>query len=289
MRLNPKVLEEVAVKLLSKAATQLPKDVKEALKLAYEREDSLTAKTELKNILSNIESAEKLGKPLCQDTGMISFYIKTREIENFSEVKKALINATIKATETIPLRPNAVHPLTRKNTGTNVGEHIPHIEWVYTDQDYVELLASIKGGGSENMSALAMITPGLGVKGIKRFVVDTVVKAGAQPCPPTVVGVGLGGTVEISFKLAKLALLRPIGSRNQDKDVANLEDELFNLINQTGIGPMGLGGKTTCLDVKIEYAHCHTATLPVAVYFQCWADRRAAARIGLDGSFEFIV
>ena len=289
MRLNPKVLEEVAVKLLSKAATQLPKDVKEALKLAYEKEDSLTAKTELKNILSNIESAEKLGKPLCQDTGMISFYIKTREIENFSEVKKALINATIKATETIPLRPNAVHPLTRKNTGTNVGEHIPHIEWVYTDQDYVELLASIKGGGSENMSALAMITPGLGVKGIKRFVVDTVVKAGAQPCPPTVVGVGLGGTVEISFKLAKLALLRPIGSRNQDKDVANLEDELFNLINQTGIGPMGLGGKTTCLDVKIEYAHCHTATLPVAVYFQCWADRRAAARIGLDGSFEFIV
>ncbi len=289
MRLNPKVLEEVAVKLLSKAATQLPKDVKEALKLAYEKEDSLTAKTELKNILSNIESAEKLGKPLCQDTGMISFYIKAREIENFSEVKKALINATIKATETIPLRPNAVHPLTRKNTGTNVGEHIPHIEWVYTDQDYVELLASIKGGGSENMSALAMITPGLGVKGIKRFVVDTVVKAGAQPCPPTVVGVGLGGTVEISFKLAKLALLRPIGSRNQDKDVANLEDELFNLINQTGIGPMGLGGKTTCLDVKIEYAHCHTATLPVAVYFQCWADRRAAARIGLDGSFEFIV
>jgi fumarate hydratase subunit alpha len=289
MRLNPKVLEEVAVKLLSKAATQLPKDVKEALKLAYEREDSLTAKTELKNILSNIESAEKLGKPLCQDTGMISFYIKAREIENFSEVKKALINATIKATETIPLRPNAVHPLTRKNTGTNVGEHIPHIEWVYTDQDYVELLASIKGGGSENMSALAMITPGLGVKGIKRFVVDTVVKAGAQPCPPTVVGVGLGGTVEISFKLAKLALLRPIGSRNQDKDVANLEDELFNLINQTGIGPMGLGGKTTCLDVKIEYAHCHTATLPVAVYFQCWADRRAAAKIGLDGSFEFIV
>ena len=289
MRLNPKVLEEVAVKLLSKAATQLPKDVKEALKLAYEKEDSLTAKTELKNILSNIESAEKLGKPLCQDTGMISFYIKAREIENFSEVKKALINATIKATETIPLRPNAVHPLTRKNTGTNVGEHIPHIEWVYTDQDYVELLASIKGGGSENMSALAMITPSLGVKGIKRFVVDTVVKAGAQPCPPTVVGVGLGGTVEISFKLAKLALLRPIGSRNQDKDVANLEDELFNLINQTGIGPMGLGGKTTCLDVKIEYAHCHTATLPVAVYFQCWADRRAAARIGLDGSFEFIV
>ena len=289
MRINPKTLEEVAFKLLEKAATSLPDDVKKALKSAYEREDSPTAKTELKNILDNIESAEKLKKPLCQDTGMISFYVRSREIENFVEVRKALIDATVKATETIPLRPNAVHPITRKNTGNNVGEHIPHIEWIYTDQDHVELIASIKGGGSENMSALAMITPGLGVKGVKKFIVDTVVKAGAQPCPPTIVGVGLGGTVEISFKLAKLALLRPLGSRNKDKDISRLEDELFNLINQTGVGPMGLGGKTTCLDVKIEYAHCHTATLPVAVYFQCWADRRASAKISPDGSFEFIV
>jgi len=288
LRISQKILEEVGVELLRRAAIILPKDVREALKSAYENEISATAKIELKNMLDNIESAEKLSKPICQDTGIVSFYIKAKEIPNFDELEEALRKATAEATKKVPLRPNAVHPITRKNPGTNVGEHIPNINWLPANIDHVEITAFIKGAGSENMSALGMVTPGLGVKGIKKFVLDTVVKAGAQPCPPIIVGVGVGGTVDLTFKLAKLALLRPIGSRNPEKEVADLEEELFKLINQTGIGAMGLGGKTTCLDVKIEYAHCHTASLPVGVNIQCWADRKATAKISPDGSVEYL-
>ena len=288
MKLNVKTIEEVGLNLLTKAATKLPDEVKKALKAAYEAEETSTAKTELKNILDNIEAAEKLQKPMCQDTGLISFYIKSREIENFLEVTEALKKATIKATEQVPLRPNAVHPLTRKNTGNNVGEHIPNINWIYGETDYAEITVFLKGAGSENMSRLEMITPGLGIKGIKKFVVDFVVKAGAQPCPPIFVGVGIGGTIDLTAKLAKLALLRPFRSRNPDKDVAKLEDELLTLINQTGIGPMGLGGKTTALDVRVEFAHCHTASLPVCINIQCWAHRKASAKIYGDGTAEYI-
>ncbi|RLI30693.1 fumarate hydratase, partial [Candidatus Bathyarchaeota archaeon] len=165
MKLNVKTVEEVGLNLLTKAATKLPDEVKNALKAAYEAEETSTAKTELKNILDNIEAAEKLQKPMCQDTGLVSFYIKSREIENFLEVTEALKKATIKATEQVPLRPNAVHPLTRKNTGNNVGEHIPNINWIYSETDYAEITVFLKGAGSENMSRLEMITPGLGIKG----------------------------------------------------------------------------------------------------------------------------
>jgi len=255
VKVNLQTLEEVGYELLRRAAIILPQDVKQALKSAYEEETSETAKTELRNILDNIENAERMGKPLCQDTGIVSFYIRSREIPNFGELSRALEKATVEATKKIPLRPNAVHPLTRKNTGNNVGNHIPNINWLYEDIDHMEITAFLKGAGSENMSALSMIPPGLGVRGIKKFVVETVVKAGGQPCPPIVVGVGIGGTVDLTYKLAKLALLRPTGSRNPDEEVAKLEDDLLKLVNQTGVGPMGLWGKTTALDVRIECAH----------------------------------
>ena len=138
------------------------------------------------------------------------------------------------------------------------------------------------------MSALAMIQPSLGMKAVKKFVIETVIKAGAQPCPPIILGVGIGGTIDLTFKLAKLALLRKIGDRNPDKNISTLEKELLELINETGIGPMGLGGKTTCLDVRIEYAHSHTASLPVGINIQCWADRKATAKISSDGSIEYL-
>jgi fumarate hydratase subunit alpha len=147
-------------------------------------------------------------------------------------------------------------------------------------------MAMPKGGGSENMSALAMLTPSGGVQAVKKFVLDTVVRAGGKPCPPVIVGVGIGGTSDECMALAKKALLRRVGSRNPDPAVAKLEMELMYAINRTGIGPMGLGGDTTALAVHVEWACCHTASLPVAVGFQCYAARKAAARIYEDGSIE---
>jgi fumarate hydratase subunit alpha len=280
-------LEEVAFRLLKKASTILPRDVKEALKKAYESESSQLGKTQLEAILDNITAAQQLGKPICQDTGMVAFFIKARSID-YAEAEEALRKATIRATKNVPLRPNAVHPITRKNTGNNTGTHIPAITWLYENVDYMEVTTVLKGTGSENMSSLHILPPGEGIKGIKRIILETVIKAGGQPCPPTVINIGLGGTLDLTFKLAKLALIRPIGVRHPEEAIASLEKEILQLVNATGVGPMGLGGKTTALDVKIEYAHCHTGSLPVGINFQCWADRRAVARIYSNGLVEML-
>ena len=289
MAIDIDVFENVGADLLRRASITLPLDVKKALEDAYERETSETGKLELKNILENFASANILGKPMCQDTGLISFFIRSRGIPDFKEVEAALTRATIKATENVPLRPNAVHPLTRKNLGNNVGWHIPNIIWLYEDVDYIQVTAFLKGAGSENMSTLRILNPGEGVNGIKRFIVDSVVKAGGKPCPPTVLGIGIGGTVDLTSKLAKLALLRPMGFRNPDEAGARLEDELLQLVNGTGVGPMGLGGDVTSLDVRIELAYCHIASLPVALNMQCWADRKAAAKVCPDDRVEHIM
>ncbi|MDK2795743.1 MAG: fumarate hydratase subunit alpha [Archaeoglobaceae archaeon] len=280
-------IEEVAIQLLRKASIFLPIDVKNALKKAYETETSETGRTVLKTILDNIAAAEQLNRPVCQDTGIVSFFVKGRAID-YKVIESALIKATIEATKSIPLRPNAVHPITRKNSGDNTGVRIPGISWLYKDTDYLEITATIKGAGSENMTALYMLPPGEGVKGLIRVVLESVVRAGGQPCPPVILNIGLGGTVDLTFKMAKLAMIRPLGVRHPEDDIAKLESKILDLVNQTNVGPMGLGGKTTALDVKIEYAYCHTASLPIAINFQCWADRRATARIHPDGSVEMI-
>jgi len=281
------IIEEAAFQLIKKASIVLPRDVKMALQKAYEEETSKMGKTQLKAILDNVALAEQMGRPVCQDTGVVSFFIRGKSLD-YRSFEGALRRATIRATREVPLRPNAVHPLNRKNSGDNTGVHIPGITYIYEDTDHVDLTVILKGAGSENMSALYMVPPSEGLNGIKRAVLEAVVKAGGQPCPPTVVNVGIGGTVDLTFKLAKMALARPLGVRHPEEKVAELERELLALINSTGIGPMGLGGKTTALDVKIEYAHCHTASLPVGVNIQCWADRRATARIYPDGSWEML-
>jgi len=158
----------------------------------------------------------------------------------------------------------------------------------FIPEDYVELTVFPKGGGSENMSAMTMLTPDKGLLGIKKFVVDTVINAGGKPCPPIIVGLGIGGSSDLALKLAKKALLRPINQRHSEPEIAKLEDELLEAVNNTGIGPMGLGGKHTALGVNAEYAYCHTASFPVAVNIQCWAARRATARIYDGGRVEHL-
>jgi fumarate hydratase subunit alpha len=159
---------------------------------------------------------------------------------------------------------------------------MPYINYSVSDADYMEIHVMPKGAGSENMSQMAMLNPSQGIKGIKQFALDTLLNAGSKPCPPVILGMGIGGSADISMKLAKQALLRPVTSHHPEAQIAALEEELLDALNDTGIGPMGMGGNTTVLGVNCEYAYCHTASHPVAINVQCWAARRASARIYPD-------
>lgn len=283
------IVENVAKKLLKLAVTELPQDVEQALQRAYGEEESETGKTQLEAILKNVELAKKTRKPMCQDTGVIIFYLKAgSQIKGLDKIEDALIKATKKATNEVPLRPNAVNPFKRKNTGDNTGRYIPFIHWEIVPGNELEITAFPKGGGSENVCVLGMLSPGEGITGLKRFVVDTLIKSGAKPCPPNILGVAIGGGADIVMKLAKKALLRPLNQPNPDPEIAKLEKELYEAANMTGIGPMGLGGKITVLGVNVDYAHRHPASYPAAVAFQCWAARRATAVIRANGLVEYL-
>ena len=283
------IVEDVAFNLIKQAVIYLPEDVKKALKRAYDKETSQSGKTQLKAILDNIELAEKYKAPICQDTGTIIFYIQAgAEVKHLDKIEEALTKATRKATKEIPLRPNAVDPFTQKNSGDNTGRFIPYINWEIVPGNNLELTVMTKGGGSENVCTTGMLVPGEGINGLKKFVIETVIKAGSQPCPPTILGVAMGGGADIAMKLAKKALLRPLDQPNPNPEIAKLEKELYEAANMTGIGPMGLGGKTTVLGVHVEYAFRHPASFPAAVAFNCWAARRATARIHADGSVEYL-
>ena len=284
------IIEDTAVNLLRLAVTELPHDVKKAIRRAFKRERNETAKHQLHTIITNFELAEKTSTPICQDTGTIIFYLKVGEtFPIISPLPAILRKATKRATRTVPLRPNAVNPFTGSNSGDNTGNRLPQINWTIVPGEMLQITAFPKGGGSENTCTLGMLNPSLGMKGIKRFVVDAVVAAGGKPCPPILLGVGIGGGSDIALKLAKEALLRPINRRHNEPEVAELEKELLTLTNLTGIGPMGLGGDTTVLGVNVEYAHRHPASLPVGVAFQCWAARRASAEIASNGRVEYLV
>lgn len=277
-------IEDTALELIRSAVTRLPSDVKGAIKKAYSLEDSKIGRMVLTTIIDNIRLAEKLERPLCQDTGVIIFYAKVGDrFGSMVEVSKALRSAVKRATIEVPLRPNVVHPISRRNTGDNTGLGVPIINWSFTEGDSLELTVLPKGAGAENKSTLMMFKPSEGVDAIKKFIVDTVIQAGGQPCPPIILGVGIGGSAELAMSLAKKALLRPLNQPNNEATMAELEKILFNAINGSGIGPMGLGGRVSTIGVNVEYAYCHTASLPVGVNFQCWCARRASARIHRDG------
>jgi len=282
-------IENVAVKLLQLAVTELPRDVEEALRRASIEEESESGKTQLRTILENLEAAKNQGVPMCQDTGIIIFNIEVgSEFRGMGEIEKALYNATVRATKEIPLRPNAVNPFTHENTGNNTGRNIPFIYWRIVPGSGLNITVMPKGGGSENVCTLGMLDPGSGVKGLKKFVIDTIINAGAKPCPPNIVGVAVGGGADIATKLAKAALLKPLDQPNPDPKLAKLETELLEAANSTGIGPMGLGGKITVLGVKLDYSHRHPASYPVAVAFQCWAARRASAYIDSNCNVKYL-
>jgi fumarate hydratase subunit alpha len=274
--ITQKQIEDTICSLYRDSVIELPKDVKNALKDAYANENDETARLNLKAIIDNIEAAHENSIPMCQDTGLPIVFVKLGDV-TVENLYQGIRNGVEKATITVPLRPNVVDPFTRENTGTNTGKGIPLVEVEVVEGDYLELTIFPKGFGSENNNALKMALPGEGIEGVKKFVLETVLAAGGKPCPPTRIGVGIGGSSDYALKLAKKALLRDVNSKNSDKRLAELEEELLESVNSTGIGPMGLGGKTTALDVKVELADTHTAGLPIGVCIQCWAARHASA------------
>ena len=279
----PEPIDQIVVNLLKAANIKLPRDIGWALEAAAGWEADSLARTQLGAIMDNVKKAEALGRPMCQDTGIPTFYVKGKfDASICMDIEKGLKRAT----ETVPLRPNTVDPLTRKNSGDNLGKGMPSIHYIPTGDNFLEISVLIKGAGSENMTRLAMLNPSDGVEGVKKFVIDSVLDAGGKPCPPGIVGVGIGGTADECVSMSKEVLMSALDSENDDPVLKDLEEELFVKLNDSGLGPMGLGGSTTTLRVKVKTAYCHTASLPVAVSIGCWATRRAVARI-TDTSVEY--
>lgn len=259
---------------IQQAATHLPRDVLQALQAAKQSEDQESAREVLDQLLKNAELARESGLPLCQDTGLGVFFVRLGQECRIQggELGQVLNQAMVDAYEQAYLRKSVCHPLSRANTGDNSPALI-HFDLVPGQELSIRFMA--KGGGSENMSRCTMLTPAQGWTGIKDFVLQRVAQAGPNPCPPTIVGIGIGGSFDQAPVLAKEALFQPLDQPNSDPELAQMEQELLAEINQLGVGPMGLGGKTTSLGVRIKMAPCHIASLPLAVNIQCHSSRHA--------------
>ena len=258
--------------LCMEANYDLNPDIEEALYVAQQQEDNDRAKSVLANLLKNAEIAKKERLAMCQDTGMAVVFIELgQEIHLIGgNLEDAIHQGVRLGYQQGYLRKSVAHPITRVNTGDNTPAII-HLRIVPGQQ--LKITVAPKGFGSENMGSLTMLVPGDGLDGIKKAVIETVKKAGSNPCPPIIVGVGIGGTMEYCTYLAKRALLRKVGEFHKEEDIASLEKELLLNINRLRIGPQGFGGRTTALHVAIEYAPTHIAGLPVAVNIGCHATR----------------
>ena len=255
------------------ACRRLDGSVVEALKCAMAREKSPFGQEALRQLVENVSAAEELNLPLCQDTGMAVVFADVGQDAHICGLLTDAVDEGVRrAYRDGYFRASVLSPLERKNTGDNTPA-VLHTRLVAGDG--IRLTVAPKGFGSENMSRLSMLLPSAGIEGIKHFVVDTVNRSGGNPCPPVVVGVGIGGTFERCAELAKRSLLRPLGQHNPDAQLAALEEELLQTINNLGIGPMGLGGTVTALAVHIESQPTHIAGLPVAVNMQCHCARHA--------------
>jgi len=273
-----KKIIEVVRDLCIDANYNLGDDVLRAFDKAIEAEESETGREVLKELKENARIAREEKAPICQDTGLAVVFIEIGQDIHITggNLEEAINEGVRQGYEDGYLRKSACHPFTRKNTGDNTPA-ITHIQIVPGDK--MKIVFAPKGGGAENMSRVNMLTPAVGIEGVKDFVVNRVKESGSNPCPPTVIGIGVGGTFERSAILAKKAILRDIGKRNPDPELAEIEEEILTRINRLGIGPMGYGGNTTSLDVFLEIEPCHIASLPVAVNVQCHAARHKEAII----------
>jgi len=275
------VLEDAAREAYVMSLKDIPPDVRVALKAAVENESEPRAAQIMRTMLEAVELGDR-GMMVCQDTGIPIYWLRigTGAYVDGGRLRDVIEKGVRRATLETPFRSSIVHPTQRLNRQDSTGEGVPLLHFDFAaGADYLEFLMMPKGSGSENWSFLKMLLPADGEPGIRKFILDSVAAAAGKACPPLVVGVGLGGTSDQCVALAKEATSRPIGQRHPDPKVAAFEVDMVRQINQLGIGPQGLGGDTTALDVHIERAWTHNSMNPVAVNMQCWRGERRSARI----------
>ncbi len=291
--LTREALADAMYRTIVSASTSLPEDVTAALRRALDAEEDTTARLHLTTTFENIELAQKEGRLTCADTGYPFLFLKLGRELRFdgspSLLYDAAKDAVARATGDAKLRPTMVHPILRTNPGDNIGHFLPKVELRFDDSvEGIEITAVPKGGGSEIFGSFyQMMVPADGIAGVMKFILDCAEKAvyGGKVCPPAVIGVGIGGSSDICMRIAKeAAVLRPIGQRHPEPDIAELEERLERAVNSLGVGPMGFRGKTAALALNIEYAVTHTAALPVAFNAQCSICRRATSRLLPDGT-----
>jgi tartrate/fumarate subfamily iron-sulfur-dependent hydro-lyase alpha chain len=280
MKVDLERVEEACKELYVRSLKLLPPDIKAGFDRLIRSETHATGKAILGTMIRNIQVAEETRNLLCQDTGIPIYNVvigRGVEVDGYG-LKLAIARGCERATREHPLRSSVVHPVTRRNEHTSCGRHVPviHIDFG-PEPDRLEIEMIPKGSGSENNSWLKMAVPADGVDAIKTFVIDCVLEAGGKTCPPTIVGVGVGGTADLCVHLSKVAATRPLGSRCEDPEGAKLEEELTRAVNQLGVGPQGLGGDSTAFAVHVETAATHITMNPVAVNMQCHSARRARA------------
>lgn len=280
MKIDLKQVEEACKELYIRALKVLPPDIKQGFERLDRNETNPTGKAILGTMIKNIRVAEDTNNLLCQDTGIPIYNVTIGsgvEVDGFG-LKQAIIKGCERATREYPLRSSVVHPVTRRNEHTSCGRAVPVINIDFVPEAETLSIEMIpKGSGSENNSWLKMAVPADGVDAIKTFVVDCVLDAGGKTCPPTIVGVGVGGTADLCVHLSKVAATRPLGTQCEDAEGARLEEQLTKVVNQLGVGPQGLGGDSTAFAVHVETAATHITMNPVAVNMQCHSARRARA------------
>ena len=286
LRIDPHVVEDVARELYIRALKILPPDIKEGFARLVAGETDATAQRVLGTMVTNIRVAEDTDNLLCQDTGIPIYNVTIgRDVQlDGAELERAIRRGCERATREYPLRSSVVHPITRRNEHTSCGPGVPPIHVRFDDAPQRLLIEMVpKGSGSENNSWLRMAIPAEGVNAIKTFVIDCVLDAGGKTCPPTIVGVGIGGTSDLCVALAKQAATRALGTACADPEGAALESSLSAAVNELGVGPQGLGGDSTAFAVHVEIAATHITMNPVAVNMQCHSARRASAAFGPAG------
>lgn len=290
---NFNVTYEEIYDLVHKGCTTISADALELLKKAAEKETSEAAKNVLNTMLKDVELATKLDKPVCQSPGFPTVWVRFCDGMPLDGLKENIAKALTACTKNGYIRPSIVHSLTRVNPGDSTGEGVPNMEYQYVkDIPYLEIIASFKGCGAELGNVSTILTTaklGKNLSGLKRLVLETVKNAGGKPCPPSAIGIGIGGQMHVSSQLSREAIsTRDWRDTNKDLMLADLETELLEAINELGIGAAGIGGDTTTLAVKIAHSATHTAICPVTINFHCWTARRFGVRIYADGSKKML-